>query len=106
MNRQQASVQATRDLLYALIKASPYTFKAVADLVGERNDTLSTRLRDGGRRGYQILDVALVVNILAVLGVSQPDFFVAVFELAELELGAGDYVKQVQAHALRLLRHS
>lgn len=104
MNRQPASVQATRDLLYALIKASPYTFKAVADLVGERNDTLSTRLRDGNRPGYQILDVALVINILAVLDVPQPQFFTTVFELAEMDRDADGYVREVRARAERLLR--
>jgi hypothetical protein len=102
MDRQQAQVKATRDLLYALIKASPYTFKAVADLVGERNDTLSTRLRDGNRPGYQILDVALVINILAVLSVNQPEFFAYVFELADIH-GAKDYLTQVQVRAARLL---
>lgn len=106
MNSQSASVQATRDLLYALIKASPYTFKAVADLVGERPDTLSTRLRDGNRRGYQILDVALVVNILAVLSVPQPEFFTFVFELADIGPAASDYLTQVQNRAMRLLRRS
>lgn len=83
MNRQQAQVQATRAVLYALIKDSPYTFKYVAAQVGERHDTLSTRLRHGDRKGYQILDTALVVNILAVLDVPIADFFTQVQERAE-----------------------
>jgi hypothetical protein len=104
MNRNPTQVQATRDLLYQLVKASPYTFKAVAERVGERNDTLSTRLRDGNRRGYQILDVALVINILATLDVNQPEFFKFVFELAELGPESPDYVRQARARAEQLLR--
>jgi hypothetical protein len=83
MNKQQAQVDAAREVLYQLIKESPYTFKWVAGQVGERNDTLSTRLRHGDRVGYQILDTALVVNILAVLNVPLPDFFTRVEERAE-----------------------
>ena len=75
MNRQQAQVQAARTVLYELIKESPYTFKYVATQVGERPDTLSTRLRDGERRGYQILDTALVVNILTILDIPISEFF-------------------------------
>ena len=71
MQKQQAQVEAAREVLYDLIKKSPYTFKYVAAQVGERPDTLSTRLRDGNRKGYQILDTALVVNILAVIDVPQ-----------------------------------
>jgi hypothetical protein len=78
MNKQQAQVDATREVLYELIKESPYTFKWVAGQIGERNDTLSTRLRDPHRRGYGTLDTALVVNILGVLEVSLPDFFTRV----------------------------
>ena len=85
MNKQQAQVDATREVLYQLIKESPYTFKWVATQVGERNDTLSTRLRHGSRPGYQTLDTALVVNILGVLEVSLPDFFTRV-ELRSEEL--------------------
>jgi len=83
MNKQQAQVQAAREVLYALIKESPYTFTYVAGQVGERRDTLSTRLRDGDRPGYQILDTALVVNILAVLDEPLPAFFTRVEERAE-----------------------
>lgn len=83
MNKQQAQVDATREVLYQLIKESPYTFKWVAAQVGERNDTLSTRLRHGQRRGYQILDTALVVNILGVLEVSLTDFFTRVEERSD-----------------------
>lgn len=83
MNRQQAQVQAARAVLYELIKNSPYTFKYVAAQVGERHDTLSTRLRHGDRKGYQILDTALVVNILAVLDVPISEFFTQVERRAE-----------------------
>jgi hypothetical protein len=83
MNKQQAQVDAAREVLYQLIKESPYTFKWVAAQVGERNDTLSTRLRHGNRRGYQTLDTALVVNILAVLEVPLTDFFTQVERRAE-----------------------
>ena len=83
MNKQQAQVQAARAVLYELIKNSPYTFRYVAAQVGERHDTLSTRLRDGNRKGYQILDTALVVNILAVLDVPLGDFFTQVEERSE-----------------------
>lgn len=78
MNKQQAQLDATREVLYQLIKESPYTFKWVAAQVGERNDTLSTRLRHGHRPGYQALDTALVVNICAVLDVPLVDFFTRV----------------------------
>jgi hypothetical protein len=83
MNKQQAQVDATREVLYSLIKESPYTFKWVATQVGERNDTLSTRLRHGNKRGYQTLDTALVVNILGVLEVSLPEFFTRVEDRSE-----------------------
>jgi hypothetical protein len=83
MNKQQAQVQAARDVLYELIKNSPYTFKYVAAQVGERHDTLSTRLRHGSRRGYQILDTALVVNVLAVLDIAPSEFFKQVEDRAE-----------------------
>ena len=83
MQKQQAQVQAAREVLYDLIKKSPYTFKYVAAQVGERPDTLSTRLRDGNRKGYQILDTALVVNILAVIDVPIVDFFTRVAARAE-----------------------
>lgn len=83
MQKQAAQVQAARDVLYLLIKNSPYTFKYVATQVGERHDTLSTRLRDGQRKGYQTLDTALVINILAVLEVTPSDFFKLVEERAE-----------------------
>ena len=88
MNKQQAQVDAAREVLYQLIKESPYTFKWVAAQVGERNDTLSTRLRNGNRVGYQTLDTALVVNICAVLDVPLTVFFTRVEERAEEMLHA------------------
>ena len=62
-------MRTARAVLHALIKESPHTFKHVAEQAGERNDTLSTRLRDPDRRGYGTLDLALVLAILRVLGV-------------------------------------
>lgn len=78
MNKQQAQLQAAREVLYTLIKQSPYTFKWVAEQVGERNDTLSTRLRHPERVGYSALDTALIVNILAVLDVNIVEFYTQV----------------------------
>lgn len=83
MNKQQAQVDAARETLYQLIKDSPYSFKWVATQIGERNDTLSTRLRHGHKPGYQTLDTALVVNILGVLEVPLTDFFTRVEERSE-----------------------
>jgi len=83
MQKQAAQVQAARDVLYELIKESPYTFKWVAGQVGERPDTLSTRLRTPERKGYGTLDTALVVNILGVLEVPLTDFFTRVELRAE-----------------------
>ena len=77
MNRQQAQLQATRDVLRGLIKSSPYSTKYVAQKVGEEYTTLIHRLK-GQRPGYQQLDTALVVNILALLDVDLSVFFTQV----------------------------
>ena len=82
MNRQQAQLQATRDVLRRLIKSSPYTTKYVAQQVGEEYTTLIHRLK-GERPSYQQLDTALVVNILAVLDVPISLFFMQVEVRAE-----------------------
>jgi len=82
VNRQQAQLQATREILRALVKASPYTAKYVASQVGEEYTTFVHRLR-GERPGYQLLDTAFVVNVLAVLDIPIVDFFTQVQERAE-----------------------
>ena len=75
-------MQAARETLRALVKASPYTTKYVAAQVGEEYTTLIHRLK-GERATYQQLDTALVVNILAVLDVPLSDFFTQVERRAE-----------------------
>lgn len=78
-------MQAARTVLYELIRDSnpKRTFKEVALQIGERPDTLSTRLRDPGRTGYGTLDTAMVINICAVLGVPVSEFFKQVEVRAE-----------------------
>lgn len=87
MNRQQAQLQATRDVLRGLIKSSPYSTKYVAQQVGEEYTTLIHRLK-GQRPGYQQLDTALVVNILALLNIPISVFFTQVEERARELQGA------------------
>lgn len=82
MNKQQAQLQATRDVLRGLIKSSPYTTKYVAQQVGEEYTTLIHRLK-GQRSTYQQLDTALVVNILALIDVPISEFFTQVESRAE-----------------------
>lgn len=67
-NRQQALTRAAREVLAALVKDSPYTSKYIAEQVGELPSTFTHRMK-GNRAGYQNLDTALVVNVLAVIGV-------------------------------------
>ena len=69
-----AEVGATRAVLYALVKDSPHTFRWVAEQIGERNDTLSTRLRHPEKRGYGTLDLAMVLAILDTIGVSFTEY--------------------------------
>lgn len=76
-------MQAARETLYNLIRGSKFSFKHVAAEIGERPDTLSTRLKDPERRGYGTLDTAMVVNICAVLDLPLSDFFKQVEERAE-----------------------
>jgi hypothetical protein len=73
MNKQAAQMQAAREILYTLVQDSGYTFKAVAEHVGELPTTFSKRLK-GKQAGYQQLDTALVVNVLGLLGVSFAEF--------------------------------
>lgn len=75
-------MQAARETLYNLIKGSDFTFKQVAEQIGERPDTLSTRLKHPERPGYGILDTAMVVNICAVLKLPLSEFFTRVEERA------------------------
>ena len=75
-------MQATRELLRALVKASPYTAKYVASQVGEEYTTFVHRLR-GERPGYQLLDTAFVVNVLAVVDEPISGFFIQVEDRAE-----------------------
>lgn len=74
MNKQEAQMTAAREVLRALVKASPYTVKQVAALVGEEYTGFSKRL-SGKVAGYQQLDTALVVNVCALLEVPISDFF-------------------------------
>ncbi len=78
-------MQAARTVLYELIRDSKpkRTFKEVAQQIGERADTLSTRLKHPERTGYGTLDTAMVVNICAVLDVPLSDFFTQVEARAE-----------------------
>lgn len=73
---------AARETLRALVKASPYTTKYIAAQVGEDYTTFIHRL-SGKRAGYQQLDTALVVNVLALLDVPIADFFTRVQRRAE-----------------------
>ena len=73
MNKQAAQITAAREVLYALVQRSPFTFKYVAEHVGESPTTFSKRLK-GKQAGYQQLDTALVVNVLSLLGVSFAEF--------------------------------
>ena len=66
----------------ALVKASPYTTKYIAAQVGEEYTTFIHRLR-GQRNGYQQLDTALVVNVLALIDVPISEFFIRVEARAE-----------------------
>ena len=75
-------MQATRETLRALVKASPYSAKYVASQVGEEYTTFIHRLK-GERKSYQQLDTALVVNVLALLDVPLSDFFNRVEARAE-----------------------
>ena len=88
VNRQQAQMQATRETLRALVKASPYTAKQVASQVGEEYTTFIHRLK-GERPSYQLLDTAFVVNVLAVLDVDIADFFMQVRDRSEELLRQG-----------------
>lgn len=77
MNKQQAQVEAAREILRTLVKDSPYTTKYVAQQVGEEYTTFLHRLK-GERKTYQQLDTALVVNVLAVLDYPISEFFTRV----------------------------
>lgn len=68
---------AARDELRALVKASPYTVKQVAALVGEEYTGFSKRLH-GTVEGYRQLDTALVLSVLAVLDEPVVEFFTRV----------------------------
>ena len=81
MNKQQAQVEAAREILRTLVKDSPYTATYVAQQVGEEYTTFLHRLK-GERKSYQQLDTALVVNILAVLDFPLSEFFTRVEERA------------------------
>ena len=82
VNKQNAQVEAAREILRALVKDSPYTAKYVAQQVGEEYTTFMHRLK-GERPSYQQLDTALVVNVLAVLDYPLSDFFKRVEARAE-----------------------
>lgn len=82
VNRQEAQMEAARETLRELVKASPYTTKYIASQVGEEYTTFVHRLK-GRRATYQQLDTALVVNVLALLDVSLADFFTRVERRAE-----------------------
>ena len=82
-------MQATRETLRALVKASPYTAKYVASQVGEEYTTFVHRLK-GERPSYQLLDTAFVVNVLAVLDVSLSEFFTTVDVRAQEIQGSSD----------------
>lgn len=82
MNRQEAQMTAAREVLRALVKASPYTAKYIAQEVGEPYTSFVHRLK-GTRQSYRTLDTALVINVLAVVGVSLSDFYTQVEERAE-----------------------
>lgn len=105
VNKQEAQLRATRDMLYALIKESRHTFREVSAAVGERHDTLSTRLRRPETRGYGGLDASLIVNVAAYLGVSPGALIVAAETLAaeSAELSPADYVKRSRELARTLL---
>ena len=75
-------MEAARETLRALVKASPYTTKYIAAQVGEEYTTFIHRLK-GERKSYQQLDTALVVNVLALLDVPLSDFFRTVEARAE-----------------------
>jgi len=75
-------MEAARETLRALVKASPYTTKYIAAQVGEEYTTFIHRLR-GQRNGYQQLDTALVVNVLALIDVPISEFFIRVEARAE-----------------------
>ena len=67
------TMTAARAVLHKLIKDSPHKFKDVAEQVGERPDTLSSRLSKRGFVGYN-LDVGLVLAILDTIGVSFTEY--------------------------------
>lgn len=75
-------MEAARETLRALVKASPYTTKYIAAQVGEEYTTFLHRL-SGKRPSYQQLDTALVVNVLALLDEPLADFFTQVQARAE-----------------------
>ena len=75
-------MEAARETLRALVKASPYTTKYIAAQVGEEYTTFIHRLK-GQRATYQQLDTALVVNVLALLDVPLSEFFTRVEVRAE-----------------------
>jgi len=79
-------MQAARETLRTLVKESPYTAKYIAAQVGEDYTTFSHRLV-GKRPGYQQLDTALVVNVLAILDYPIADFFTRVQARAEELMG-------------------
>lgn len=81
VNKQQAQVQAAREVLRALVKASPLPAKYVASQVDEEYTTFMHRL--AGRKSYHLLDTAFVVNVLGVLEIPLTDFFTQVEQRAE-----------------------
>jgi len=82
VNKQEAQIEATRETLRALVKASPYTTKYIAQQVGEEYTSYVHRLK-GTRASFHKLDTALVVNTLAVLDVPISEFFTQVERRAE-----------------------
>jgi hypothetical protein len=105
MTNTQAQLDASRALLRALVKESPYPATYIAEQIGEPYTSLLHRLK-GTRATFRGLDTSVVINILAVLEIPVQDFFVQVVELAALagDVPEGEYATQTQARARGLLR--
>ena len=82
MTKQEALVEATRELLRELVKNSTPSAKWIAEQVGEDRTTFTHRL-SGKRPSYRQLDTSFVVGILTALDVPVSDFFTQVEGRAE-----------------------